>query len=110
MHSIANPGKVEGQKMNFMNEGNWEGYNKNGHEFPIINYWNKLGKPYDHFWSTGFGSFLPDRIYHTHISRGQRYVWHENGYRKGCLREQPSFFKQLLRNELKWSLLSSLTR
>jgi len=77
---LTNPGKVEGQKMNFMNEENWEGYNKNGHEFPIINYWDKLGKPYDHFWSTGFGSFLPDRIYHTHISRGQRYVWHESGY------------------------------
>ena len=79
----ANPGAVTGQRMNFLNEASWDAYNKNGHEFPIINYWNKLGRPYDHFWSTGFGSFLPDRIYHTHISRGQRFVWHEAGYRNG---------------------------
>ena len=83
--NLANPGAVTGQRMNFLNEASWDAYNKNGHEFPIINYWNKLGRPYDHFWSTGFGSFLPDRIYHTHISRGQRFVWHEAGYRNGYI-------------------------
>ena len=98
--------------MNFMNEDNWEGYNKNGHEFPIINYWDKLGKPYDHFWSTGFGSFLPDRIYHTHISRGQRYVWHESGYRKVFTRATKflQILEQMFRNELEYYATSLNTR
>ena len=69
--------------MKFPRDNEWEAYIKNGHEFPIINFWNYMGKPYDHFWSTGFGSFLPDRIYHTHISKRERYVWYEDGYRKG---------------------------
>ena len=67
--------------MKFPRDNQWEAYIKNGHEFPIINFWNYMGKPYDHFWSNGFGSFLPDRIYHTHISKRQRYVWYEDGYR-----------------------------
>ena len=67
--------------MKFPRDNEWQAYIKNGHEFPIINFWNYMGKPYDHFWSTGFGSFLPDRIYHTHISKRERYVWYEDGYR-----------------------------
>ena len=67
--------------MKFPRDNQWQAYIKNGHEFPIINFWNYMGKPYDHFWSTGFGSFLPDRIYHTHISKRERYVWYEDGYR-----------------------------
>ena len=80
--------------MKFPRDNQWEAYIKNGHEFPIINFWNYMGKPYDHFWSTGFGSFLPDRIYHTHISKRERYVWYEDGYRKDL--HIPIFKLQLL--------------
>lgn len=73
-------GHVQAEVMKFPRDNQWEAYIKNGHEFPIINFWNYMGKPYDHFWSTGFGSFLPDRIYHTHISKRERYVWYEDGY------------------------------
>ena len=75
-------GMVTGTPMKFPNEGQWASYNKNGQEFPILNFENYLGRPYDHFWSAGFGSFLPDRIYHTCISTGERHVWYELDYRK----------------------------
>lgn len=33
-----------------------------GQEFPVIDMYNSLMYEYDHFWSNGFGTTLPDRL------------------------------------------------
>ena len=39
----------------------WKGMLTGGVEFPIIDFYNKAGQYYEHYWANGFGSFMPDR-------------------------------------------------
>ena len=40
---------------------NWGCFEEGGIEFPIVDFPNRLAKPYNHFWASGFGSVMPDR-------------------------------------------------
>lgn len=68
-------------------DSDWLAYGNGGMDFPVVNYATHYGKPYDHFWSSGFGTVMPDRIYHTEISTETRWVWREEGYSPS----EPSF-------------------
>ena len=57
----------------------WKSFTNAGIDFPVVNPVD-LGKPYDNFWASGFGTVLPDRIYHFEISTGKKWVWIEKGY------------------------------
>ena len=46
-----------------------------GVEFPVTDFVNKFGKKADHFWACGFGSVMPDRVYHAEKSTGARWVY-----------------------------------
>jgi hypothetical protein len=55
---------------------NWPMYTAAGTDFPMINF-DYMGVEYDHFWSTGMGNVMSDRLYHSQISTGDRHVWRE---------------------------------
>mgnify|MGYP000116022058 CR=1 FL=1 len=40
----------------------WQNYMNAGQDFPVIDWDNSLGLPYDHFWAGGFGTIMPDRF------------------------------------------------
>ena len=40
---------------------NWECFQQGGIEFPVIDFPNKMGKDYNHFWVGGFGTIMQDR-------------------------------------------------
>ena len=42
-------------------DSDWLAYGNGGMDFPVVNYATHYGKPYDHFWSSGFGTVMPDR-------------------------------------------------
>ena len=60
-------------------EEDWQAFIKAGIDFPVVDP-KYIGKPYDNFWASGFGSIMPDRIYHVEISTNQKWVWLEQGY------------------------------
>ena len=39
----------------------WSAYFQAGSDFPVLNFEFNYGKPYNHLWSAGFGSVVPDR-------------------------------------------------
>ena len=56
--------KIEPKKM-FDHEkdaSNWNCFNKGGVEFPVVDFSETFGKPYDHYWACGFGSVMQDRF------------------------------------------------
>jgi carotenoid cleavage dioxygenase-like enzyme len=67
----------------------WKCFHQGGIEFPILDFKNSMGKDYDHFWVNGFGTAMPDRIYHVKISTRERWVYMEEGYSPS----EPGFMK-----------------
>ena len=60
--------------------GNWSCFEKGGFEFPVVDFSSKFGKDYDHFWGAGFGSVMPDRLYHVQKSNKKRWIFLDEHY------------------------------
>jgi len=73
-------------------DGAWEGMATGGLEFPIIDFAHRSGIYYENFWANGFGSFMPDRIYHVNTATRERWVYSVEGYSPS----EPAFVKNPL--------------
>ena len=59
----------------YKNSSDWQSFEKGGVEFPVTDFANKFGTKADHFWACGFGTVMPDRLYHANIKTGDRWVY-----------------------------------
>ena len=59
----------------FENHPDWQGFEKGGVEFPVTDFVHKFGTKAAHFWACGFGSVMPDRLYHANKETGERWVY-----------------------------------
>lgn len=66
-----------------------------GLEFPIIDWNNRVGRNYNHFWANGFGTIMPDRVYHVDIESNNKWVYMIEGYGPS----EPSFVKSPFSDE-----------
>ncbi|CAG5104199.1 Oidioi.mRNA.OKI2018_I69.chr1.g1139.t1.cds [Oikopleura dioica] len=57
----------------------FQAYTLGGTDFPAVDL-TKINEEQDDFWSQGIGNLVADRIYHSKISTGERWVWRESGF------------------------------
>jgi len=81
---------VHGQPMLHADKNqDWRGFKEGGIEFPIVDFANRYGFEYNHFWAVGFGSIVQDRIYHVDKKNQQKWVYMVEGYSPS----EPGFIK-----------------
>jgi len=52
---------IEPEKLLDRPKEEWSCFEHGGLEFPIIDWNNRLGRKYNHFWVNGFGTIMADR-------------------------------------------------
>jgi len=82
-------GKVHVEPTRMFEKGDeaWQCFEKGGVEFPIT---ERYGSVYSDFWACGFGSVMPDRLYHVDVTAKRRWVYRVENYSPS----EPQYIRQ----------------